>query len=225
VIYIYGLFCPVAQQIRYVGKAADLRVRLIGHLYSAGKPRTHRDHWLAKLKRSGLRPEVHVLRELPDGADWAVVEREEIAKGFAAGWPLTNLTRGGEGAVDNEEGRRRRKERMSAPETRRRLSASAKARWADPVKGAKGRAENGEPSRRAKVSEGAKRRATDEYRQAQRERSLAAWADVEKRNRIISGITDETRAKISAASRRAWKTSPNMVRCLKNLKPGREAKR
>jgi hypothetical protein len=160
VIYIYGLFCPVAQQIRYVGKAADLRVRLIGHLYSAGKPRTHRDHWLAKLKRSGLRPEVHVLRELPDGADWAVVEREEIAKGFAAGWPLTNLTRGGEGAVDNEEGRRRRKERMSAPETRRRLSASAKARWADPVKGAQGMGSRAAAQKCRKALNGERRTST-----------------------------------------------------------------
>lgn len=222
-IYIYGLFCPAAQQIRYIGKTADLRTRLIGHLYCAGKPRTHRDRWLAKLKRAGLRPELRILRELSDDADWVNAEREEIAKGFAAGWPLTNLTRGGEGAVDNEEGRKRRKARMSRPETRAKMSAAAKARWADPTKGAKGRAENGSPERRAKVAEGARRRATEEYRAAQRERSLAAWSDPEKRSRIVGGITADTRGRVSEASRNAWRTSPNMARCLKNLKR-REAK-
>lgn len=216
-IYIYGLRCPLACAIRYIGKAAEPEKRLVGHLGTAGKSQTYSARWLGKLTRKGLKPELVILRTLGDGDDWAAAEREEIAKGFAAGWPLTNLTKGGEGTALTEEGRKRKTERLRDPETRRRMSDAAKARWADPVKGAKGRAENGGLERRAKVADGARRRATPEYRAAQAERSQTAWSDPDKRQRIVAGITDETRAKVSESSRRAWKSSPKMAKCLANL--------
>lgn len=215
--YIYGLRCPIAQAIRYIGKATDPEGRFIGHLGACQKGRTYCARWLAKLTRDGLKPDLVILRTVREDEDWADAEREEIAKGFAAGWPLTNLTKGGEGTALTEEGRRRRVERLSDPETRRRMSDAAKARWADPVLGAKGRTENGSPERRAKVAMGAKRRATPGYRAAQAKRSKAAWSDQQKRNRIVSGITEETRRRVSEASRRAWASSPKMARCLANL--------
>jgi hypothetical protein len=216
-IYIYGLRCPLARAIRYIGKATEPEKRLVAHLGTARKGRTHCSRWLGKLERGGLKPGLIILRTIADDEDWAEAEREEIAKGFAAGWPLTNLTKGGEGASLTEEGRKRKIERLSDPETRRRMSEAAKARWSDPVLGAKGRAGNSAAERRVRVAEGARRRATPEYRAAQAARSQAAWSDAEKRQRIIGGITDETRKRVSEASRAAWETSPNMARCLNNL--------
>jgi hypothetical protein len=215
--YIYGLFCPLAQQIRYIGKAGNPQKRLVAHLHAATKPRTHCHRWLSKLAREGLKPSLRIIRQLAADEDWATAEREEIAKGLAAGWALTNLTKGGEGAADNEEGRKRRLARMGNPETRRRMSQSAKARWSDPEKGVKGRAENADPERRAKLSASCTARATPEYRAAQSERGRKVWADPEKRSRIVGGITEETLARVSEASRRAWRASPNMARCLGNL--------
>lgn len=216
-IYIYGLRCPVAGVIRYIGKAAEPDKRFLAHLGSAAKGRTYCSRWLGKLVRVGLKPELVILRTVADGGDWASAEREEIAKGFTAGWPLTNLTKGGEGTALTEEGRRRKIERLSDPETRRRMSEAARARWDDPELGAKGRAENAAPERRAKVAAGAKRRATTDYRTAQAKRAKAAWSDPQKRERIVAGITNETRQRVSEASREAWKSSPNMKRCLDNL--------
>jgi hypothetical protein len=58
------------------------------------------------------------------------------------------------------------------PEMRERLSAIAKARWADPVAGEKWRAALGDPARREKVREGTK----------------ARWADPSMREKMIMGM-------------------------------------
>jgi hypothetical protein len=217
--YIYGLVCPVASVVRYIGKSDDPDRRYKAHLGTAHRDHSHKARWIAKIGRSGLVPDLIVIREVAEGEDWAAVEREEIAKGWAAGLPLTNMTIGGEGARLNEAGLAAKAAAMGRPETRAKMSASARARWADPELGKIGRAQNGAPDRRAKLSEGAKRRATPEYRAAQAERSRAAWADKDKRSRIVAGITDETKAMVSAASKAAWANSPRMAKCRANLKP------
>lgn len=218
VIYIYGLLCPLAQQIRYIGKSDDPDRRYKAHIGSARKPRCHKTNWLAKLMRQGLEPELRILREVPDGADWAAAEREEIAKARALGWPLTNMTLGGEGAALTEEGLKARLAIMGSADVRAKMSASALARWTDPELAAQGRAANASPEKRKKLSERAKRRSTPEYRAMMAAKSRAAWADKDKRARIVGGITDETREKVSTASKRFWATSPNASKCLENFK-------
>jgi hypothetical protein len=215
--YIYGLVCPVAGVIRYIGKSDDPDRRFKFHLSYAPKGTSHKDRWIAKLGRQGLVLSMVVIREVAEGEDWAEVEREEIAKGWAAGLPLTNMTLGGDGAFLNKAGREAKLAAMGKPETRTRMSVSARARWSDPEKGAKGRAENGSPERCRKVSEGARRRATPEYRAMMAERSRAAWADPDKRAKIVAGMTPEVRAKVSAASKEAWASSPNMARSRMNI--------
>src|SRR5688500_3880809 len=95
--YIYGLFCPIAKTIRYVGKANDPERRLQNHVWTCEKNAHHTARWLSGLKRKGLQPTALVLAEIDDGEDWQEQERRFIASGAEMGWKLTNSTPGGEG--------------------------------------------------------------------------------------------------------------------------------
>ena len=90
---IYGLIDPRDHLIYYVG------------LSSRGmrRPREHRKNpdfdcgkWIKQLQAAGLDYEIVVLEVLPDDSKLSVTERWWIAYGKCCGWPLTNLTRGGE---------------------------------------------------------------------------------------------------------------------------------
>jgi hypothetical protein len=97
---IYGLVCPVAGCVRYIGKATDPERRLAAHLSSArtGRTKYHHGRWLRKLLADGLSPSVVVLFTVHgDGMTWQQAERFFIASANAFGLPLTNATRGGEG--------------------------------------------------------------------------------------------------------------------------------
>ncbi len=98
-VYIYGLFCPIAETIRYVGKSVNPNDRLLGHLKHArnGNSKHHTGRWLAKLLKQDLVPEVIILHEVQPGEKWQDVERSFIASGASMGWLLTNTTAGGEG--------------------------------------------------------------------------------------------------------------------------------
>lgn len=212
-IYIYGLRCPLAEQIRYIGKSDDPTRRLCHHIGLAPKERTHKACWLRKLQRLGLKPEMIILREVEEGGDWAQAERDAIAEGRKAGWPLTNMTKGGDGAALTPEARKIKTEIMGRPETRAKMSAAAKARWSDPEKRAAGAAANKNENQRA----GCRRRATPEYRAMMAAKSKAAWSDPAKRARIVAGITPEVRAKVSAASKAMWENPEIAKVCAANL--------
>jgi hypothetical protein len=92
-MYIYALVDPRDGEIRYVGKAKDLKVRLWGHLHE--KARTHKANWIRSLLAAGLKPELRVLEETGD--DWAERERWWIRHFRETGTQLTNYTDGGEG--------------------------------------------------------------------------------------------------------------------------------
>lgn len=64
----------------------------------------------------------------------------------------------------------------SSPATKAKQSAAKQASWADPETGAKLREIHASDEVRRKKSEGAKRRATPEYRAMMAERTRAAWA-------------------------------------------------
>jgi hypothetical protein len=52
--------------------------------------------WIDELKTNGLIPDIEIL-EIVDGEGWVDAEKDWIARGRECGWPLTNLTGGGEG--------------------------------------------------------------------------------------------------------------------------------
>ena len=215
---IYGLFCPMAGAIRYIGKSSEVQKRFKAHLYAASSSgRTHRQRWMAKVLAAGLKPSLVILEEV-DSGDWKEAERRWIAQALEQGWPLTNITSGGDGASPlNEAARALKKAQMSKPETRARMSAAAKARWADPQKRAKATASIQSPEAREKYRQVAIARSTDEYRAAASARMKAVWSDPEKRAKIVAGITDETRASVSAAASRMWADSDKREKMLSNL--------
>lgn len=217
-IVIYGLICPIRDRLRYVGKAENVERRFKAHL-SCRNPNHPKDRWIASLLAKGLQPRLVVLKELGDDDDWCLAEQEAIATALAAGEKLFNRTAGGEGAPLDNDQRAKKTARMRDPETRRKMSEAAKARWADPAKRAAASAANGSPEKRARLSAAATRRATPEYRAMMAQRSKAVWADDQKRKRIEAGITDEVRGKVSSASKRFWATSDNAEICRSNLRP------
>lgn len=220
---IYGLFCPIVGAVRYIGKSCQPQKRMYAHIYAASPTGTWKDRWIAKLLSDGLKPSMVILEELADGVRWQDAESRWIAIALAKGWPITNTAAGGNGSSPlNEAARALKFARMADPETRRKMSESAKARWQDKEK--RGRAIAGLQNRDG-VSEKAKTRATPEYRAMMSARSKAAWASPERRARIISGITEETKAAVAESAKRMWATAnaEKKARMLGNLLAGKVA--
>lgn len=95
---IYGLVDPVTAMVRYIGKSATGLLRPTQHTTPCllAKDHTWKARWIRGLFAQGLRPTVRVLEVAsPDVLD--DMERYWIAQGHGLGWPLTNLTSGGEG--------------------------------------------------------------------------------------------------------------------------------
>lgn len=108
--------------VRYVGKSSSGTRRARSHSSPSQNKNTYRANWIKSLRSAGHEFEIAILQEsteqsLNDDECWW------IAYGRACGWPLTNLTNGGEGVPGL---------RKSA-ETRAKLSAALKGRrvtWA-----------------------------------------------------------------------------------------------
>lgn len=96
-VYIYALTDPRTGDVRYVGKAANPKLRLRGHLRKQEiQANTHKARWLRTLLADGLLPSIVVLESVPaDG--WQEHEQRWIAYYRALGANLTNSTSGGDG--------------------------------------------------------------------------------------------------------------------------------
>jgi hypothetical protein len=216
---IYGLVDPRTRLIRYVGKSTSGLRRPRRHRREcAGK--THRERWIAQLRCAGLDYEIAVLEVSP--ADLALAERWWIAFGRASGWPLTNLTDGGDGApgrVISEETAAKRSASLrsyySAPESRTKLSDAVKASLASPSVRAKlsanARAQMSDPTARDHLRAIAASRSSA-TREKLRRSSASAWTSARRADTSarMTGkkLSPETRAKISATkSGRPWSES------------------
>lgn len=129
------------------------------------KDRTYKGNWIRELKRSGFDVEVRILEEVSK-EKLSEAEVRWIAKGRQEGWPLTNLTEGGEGGHSG---------RTFTPEHRAKISAANKGRKMT-------------QEQRQRCSEAAKRRPYDPLRVVAMQR---AWKGskhtVETRARIGIG--------------------------------------
>ncbi len=95
--YIYYLADPRVGEPRYVGWTVNPKQRLRNHLKDAKLGnRCHRNAWIRKLLREGVKPTMSILEE--DPADCCEAERWWIRKMREAGYRLTNQTDGGDGA-------------------------------------------------------------------------------------------------------------------------------
>lgn len=113
---VYGLIDPRSRLIRYVGKSTTGLRRTRHHVKpSALLKSTHKARWIAQLHRLGMRCDVVVLDEGVDARALCEMERWWIAFGRVCGWPLTNLTDGGDGTPG----------RVWSTESRAKLSANS----------------------------------------------------------------------------------------------------
>ena len=80
--YIYGLIDPRNKQLRYVGKANNLKKRLSKHVHD--KSINHKTCWIKSLSALNLRPEIIELGEIvkkiekhygsPQDIEWAYAD-------------------------------------------------------------------------------------------------------------------------------------------------------
>lgn len=114
--FIYCLTDPGSRIPRYFGKADDPQDRYRRHLIDRKKLRhLYCARWVKGLKKAGKRPDLHVLCEVPQD-DFSRFEKAFIILGKQCGFPLTNLSDGGEGVSG----------RTNSPETRAKISAAKK---------------------------------------------------------------------------------------------------
>jgi group I intron endonuclease len=96
--YIYGLVDDRdPNEIRYVGKASNVSVRLGEHKRNK-KTHSHKIHWINKVLSEGGDILIIVLEECSD-EDWKDREIFWIAKLRSEGKRLTNSTMGGDGVL------------------------------------------------------------------------------------------------------------------------------
>ncbi len=99
---IYGLVDPNSLLVRYIGKSSIGLVRPRQHRFPSNrKGNTYRDHWINQLFNSGYDYSIAIL-EYSDKASLSASEIWWIAYGRALGWPLTNLTAGGDGGLGHK---------------------------------------------------------------------------------------------------------------------------
>jgi len=133
--FIYALLDSRTGRVRYVGKSDDPDRRMREHC-RGDRVNSHKDRWLAQLKREGLWPVLQVLEEVPYD-EWQERECSWIAFYRDAGEPLTNMTLGGDGFYGLSADARARKhaaikKAWADPEVRAKITAAHKRNWLDP---------------------------------------------------------------------------------------------
>lgn len=94
---IYGLVDPDSLLVRYIGKSSSGLNRPRAHKApSQLRDRTWRANWILQLCSRGQDYGIAILQHV-DRGQLAEAERWWIAYGRVCGWPLTNLTTGGDG--------------------------------------------------------------------------------------------------------------------------------
>jgi hypothetical protein len=97
--YIYALVDPRTKLIRYIGKTINGTARTNRHNRLAENTgNTMRKRWLYSLLSKGMRAHVVILEwTTANATSGSKRERWWIAFGKREGWPLTNMTDGGDG--------------------------------------------------------------------------------------------------------------------------------
>ena len=95
--FIYGLKDPRDGLIYYVGKSNHPKMRLEQHLIESIND--SKMLWIGDLLSNGYEPELVILEEV-SRQYWREAERQWISKGRKDGWPLVNLTNGGDGLTE-----------------------------------------------------------------------------------------------------------------------------
>src|SRR5574344_2667050 len=75
-LYIYGLCCPITNEVRYVGQTKSPKERYVAHIYSGVN---NIRKWVAELKQQGLKPYMKIL-DVFDKDDVSEEEKFYISK-------------------------------------------------------------------------------------------------------------------------------------------------
>jgi hypothetical protein len=122
---VYALVDPRTDQIRYIGKSSVGMERPRSHVEPgriANESNLHKARWLQQLVTDGLRPIIRVLQSGQSDDEILQMERDWIARARAEGWPIVNLTDGGEGTAGC----------IPSAETRAKMSAAHRGRVFSP---------------------------------------------------------------------------------------------
>jgi hypothetical protein len=93
--FIYSLSDPITDEVRYIGKANNIKARYKDHICIRKKGDTsHRRNWIASLKLNGLLPKLEVIDEVKH-EEWEFWERHYISLYKSWGFSLTNHQLGG----------------------------------------------------------------------------------------------------------------------------------
>lgn len=99
-VFIYTLSDPITNDIKYIGKATDLDIRLDKHIKlgkeNIGKNSNKRVSWIKSLLKKGLEPKMEILDEVPE-QEWKFWETYWIWQFLTWGFKLKNGTYGGDG--------------------------------------------------------------------------------------------------------------------------------
>lgn len=101
--FIYSLSDPDTKEIRYIGKANNLKLRLWSHIHEAkhNLRNLHKCNWIKLLLKNGKKPIIEVIEEVVI-EEWIDCEKYWIAQFKAWGFNLINKTEGGECGIISE---------------------------------------------------------------------------------------------------------------------------
>ena len=120
VVYIYTLTDPFTNEVRYVGKTVNPRLRIRGHICESRLRHQSpaKAEWIKGLLKRGSRPVLSVIETVSE-SEWEYSEIRAIAAYRSAGCSLLNRTNGGEGGPVGLH---------PSAETRAKMSASRRGR-------------------------------------------------------------------------------------------------
>ena len=95
IVFIYGLFDPLTNELRYVGKSINPIIRLRKHISERNLHDSYKDRWLRKLYGINLKPELIIIDEVCL-SNWQFWESFYIEYFKSIGCRLTNGTLGGD---------------------------------------------------------------------------------------------------------------------------------
>ena len=101
--FIYSLSDPNTTEIRYIGKANNLKYRLWSHIHEAKHDlrNQHKCNWIKTLLNEGKKPVIEIVEEISID-NWQACEVYWISQFTAWDFNLINKTKGGECGVISE---------------------------------------------------------------------------------------------------------------------------
>jgi predicted GIY-YIG superfamily endonuclease len=113
--FLYGLFDPRNNELKYIGYTKNLKQRLLAHCSKSRlKNNSHKNNWIKSLTSSELEPDVITIEWYETLNDALIAEVELIEYYKSIGCDLTNVTNGGDPGYTY----------IPSPETRVKISKS-----------------------------------------------------------------------------------------------------